>query len=109
MLVPEIFAARCRSSCMAADRPNKTSSGGSRSADSIPFFLLGFSDGIGTRWFQQRGGVAHGSPLSPESEKVQGMRRDFVTYLNIMTYDVSSRGSSSTDVRIARVEHKAEG
>jgi hypothetical protein len=45
MFVPQILAARRRTSCIAADRPNKTSSGGSNSDGSVAW-LLGFSEGI---------------------------------------------------------------
>jgi hypothetical protein len=46
MFVPQILAARRRTSCIAADRPNRTSSGGNNSVGLVVWFLLGFSDGI---------------------------------------------------------------
>src|SRR5216684_3650768 len=95
-LVPQIFAARRRTSSMATDRPNRTSSGGAGSEGFVVLFFLAFSDDIGPVHVPATEQDAHDRPLNEHIFNAGTVQSLVVTLLFRMTYRNASPGRFGT-------------
>src|SRR6266700_2121728 len=95
-LVPQIFSARRRTSSMATDRPNRTSSGSGGSRGLVVLFFLAFSDDIGPVHVRATGQDAHDRPLNEHTFNSSTVPELVVTLLFRITYRKDSPGNFGT-------------